>query len=106
MALSLIVEKFSATEEDGTQSDLMSTSSSIFELGNNWKVDDDLLWQNFTYNLFSAGLDSAGYEVIHEDCHCYLANCNTRICYLLFALFGSSRGCFLFNGSNYPMKTL
>ena len=57
------MERFSAADEEEVQLELTSTSNDIFELSNNFRLDDDMLWQNYTCNLFSAGLDNTGYEV-------------------------------------------
>ena len=48
------------------QGELFSISNDIFELGSNFNLDDDTLWQSFTCNLFTAGFDSSGYEVSGE----------------------------------------
>ena len=57
------MERASIEEEEQTQTDLVSTSNDLFELCNNFRLDDENLWQSFACNLFSAGLDSIGYEV-------------------------------------------
>ena len=64
-ALSLLVERLSAAEEDEeqVQGELLSSANELFQLCENFNLDDDILWQHFTCSLFSAGLDSSGYEV-------------------------------------------
>jgi len=65
-ALSLLVERLSAAEEDEeqVQGELLSSANEIFALCNNFNLDDDILWQHFTCSLFSAGLDYSGYEAL------------------------------------------
>ena len=47
---------------------LTTTANDIFELSNNFGIDEDALWQAYTCQLFYAGLDSIGYEV--NSCFC------------------------------------
>ena len=61
--LSLIVEKYSCSDRDDLQSEIMSTAGEVFGLANNLNIEDEILWKSFTLELFSSGLDNAAYEV-------------------------------------------
>eukprot|EP00795_Rhopilema_esculentum_P002830 gene2830-1060_t len=61
--LSLIVEKYSCSDRDDLQQEIMSTAGEVFGLANNFNTDDEILWKSFTLELFLSGLDNAAYEV-------------------------------------------
>ena len=63
-SLKLTIDEFLARADNENHIEtLTTTANDVFELCNNFGIDEDALWQTYTCQLFHAGLDSIGYEV-------------------------------------------